>query len=155
MGNHFIFTITGETRDGDYIPARQILAERAAGGRWPLNPATPNRSRLNKGDAVLFYIAGSRDPDAHKVVAHACLTGPVTRDVHQKKDTPAWLKGLAPATYSVPFGRLVWLGEPVDIRGLISALTFIKRPQHWGSYMQGGVIRIPSRDATTLLRGQS
>lgn len=144
----YIFTVRADSgRTG-----RDVIAERFEQGFWPLNEKTPHQSDLSGGDEVLLYVAGASDPDAHCFVAIAEVAG---RRIPSETRLvgPSWLGTARKTLYDLPVARLRWLDPPVAAKPLRYELKFIRKPERWGNYLQGGVIRIDPDDYSRVLRG--
>lgn len=145
----YIFVVRG----GANRSARAVVEERFGQGLWPMNERTPHQADLRAGDRLLIYVAGSSDLDGHCFIATGTAGGERFASARESgRDVPSWLRSLSKPLYDVPVRELRWLPAPVSARSLRHELKFIRRPQHWGNYFQGGVVRIDQTDFQRVLR---
>jgi|ERR1041385_486108 predicted RNA-binding protein len=149
----YIFVVKGEkpSSRGDRRSARSVLEARFKLGIWPLNLRTPHQQELNAGDEVLFYVAGSGDPDRYHFIARAEVSGPRVRSARRWHELPAWLGTQGPPLYDVPLRSMIRLAQPISIKPLIRQLSFICNKTRWGTSLQGGVRRISNEEFTLIL----
>jgi hypothetical protein len=149
---HFIFILRGlsipEARAS--FTARQVLAARLAAGMWPLGRRTPYQDRLQPGDRVLFYAAGD-GPDRTCVIGHATISGAKYLLRSSTGQSPFWLGAVGPTARVVPIRDGVILDNPISLKERLSELVFIRNKAEWGSYLQGGIVKIPIEDFQSLL----
>lgn len=120
--DYWIFVIN----DADYV-----FKERMKNKTWPIFPKTQNRDNIGKGHKIVFYKAGKSG--GQKFIGTAILASDV-------KSEPGKMN-----SYVVLDEIIAWKA-PVDIRGILEHLDFIKDKLNWGLYMQGGVKRIDKKD---------
>jgi predicted RNA-binding protein len=148
--SHYVFTISGAVQ-GQRIAAIELLRDRLSRCVWPLNRLTPHQSKFQRGDRVLFYIAGGREPEQGHIVALSEISG--ERFVSERRDArfPGWIGVPEPPLYDVPLNQSEWFTKPVSVRHVLNRLTFIRNRKAWGTYFQGGVRRIPAKDFELII----
>lgn len=102
--------------------------------RWVIGSRTQNRNRISAGDKVLFYRAGH---EGKKIFASAILRSNLMKDT----------SGLY-----VELGNLKIWEIPVEMKKILSKLSFIEKKKQWGSYFQGGIIAIPEDDYCLIVK---
>jgi hypothetical protein len=117
----------------------EILDKIKSSKTWPIGRRTVYRNLLSKGDRVLLYQGGEQ---GKKIVGSADLNS-----------------GLIGKPDGICDGVLIsnldlWK-EPVDIKKVVSKLSFVRNPERWGFYFKGGVVRISERDYKEILRRHS
>jgi len=103
--------------------------------KWSIGRRTRNRNRLMAGDKILFYQGGE---EGKKFVGSAELASSLQKT--RSSDGFVKIKNF-----------VLWV-NPVEIRGLIQRLSFIKNKRHWGIYFQGGTLEIPEEDYQKILK---
>ena len=151
----YYILITSNLRGHDRIvPATEIVKQLVTAGYWLLGARTRNRKRIKPGDKAVFYAAGSGNSVflASATLATACE--PLTNS--SKQALPGeLLYDLAfdfPSLYTIELSEANLFSKPLPARTLVNHLSFIKNPSYWGSYFQGGSIRIPSDDYSLLVQ---
>ena len=124
---HWIFVIRAD---------ESVFKKRIEQKKWPIFHATKFRVFLEICDNVIFYKAGE---GGQKFMGTAVLKSQAT-PIPDKVD------------YYVDMEKIdIWKNHP-SIRNLIPDLGFIKNKDHWGLYVQGGVLRIEKNDYSTILK---
>ena len=125
--HHWIFVI----RDDEFIFNKRIQHK-----KWPLYPFTKFRTYLEVGDKIVFYQAGKR---GQKFLGCGVIESE-SKPIPDKID------------YFVEMGEIeIWKKTP-SIRDLIPHLGFIKNKEHWGLYLQGGILKIEKKDYSIILK---
>lgn len=114
-----------------------VCVEQIKQKKWILNNRTSNRLRLEKGDKVVFYIAGSH---RKKIIANAEISS------HLKKESEILSIGI----YKIK----IWK-NPFSIHEIIPRLDFIKNKKRWGLYLQGGIINLSKHDYDIIIKNKS
>ena len=94
--------------------------------------------KMEKNDKVAYYIMGLQ-----KFGAIATITGDYVED-HTKlwtNDDEMW-----PARRPSKPGLVLEDDELIDAKKLVPNLSFIKKKDHWGVYLQGSIRKIPEED---------
>lgn len=112
----------------------EMLKKIKAKQKWLVGRRTPHRGILSEGDKILFYQGGE---EGGKVVASAELASGLQSE---NDDNFVQIKNFE-----------VWK-KPVDMRALIDKLSFIKNKQHWGVYLQGGIVKTAGIDYNLIVR---
>lgn len=112
----------------------EMLKKIKAKQKWLIGRRTPHRGILSEGDKILFYQGGE---EGGKVIASAELASGLQSE---NDDNFVKIKNFE-----------VWK-KPVDMRALIDKLSFIKNKQHWGVYLQGGIVKIAGTDYNLIMR---
>lgn len=103
---------------------------------WPIYNKTQNRKRLQIGDRLIFYKAGT---DGQKFLGIATIGSN--------------LKEKSSFTSSLDLNDIKIWKTPVEMKNAIKNLDFIKNKENWGNYFQGGVRRISDTDFDTITKG--
>jgi hypothetical protein len=104
--------------------------------KWILNDHTTNKSKLQKGDKVLFYIAGQH---RQRIIADATISYKL------KIEDEKQIVGL----YKIN----IWK-ERLLIITLIPLLEFVKNKEKWGIHFQRGIIPITKKDFELILKNK-
>ncbi len=131
--NYWIFVSVPFT-DFNRGNMHELLKKTEASLKWTIGKRTHNRSKLSKGDAILFY--QGRD-ESQKIFGSAELAS----QLQQINESENYVE----IRYFV-----VW-DKPVKIKPLINKLSFIKNKKHWGLYLHGGIVKISEKDHNLIL----
>jgi hypothetical protein len=143
---NYILVVRGEDNDGRSLTARVVTENRFSKGLWPLNVLTRHQKDFSAGDRLLIYVAGSKDPDSHHVIADGTVRSAIIPSTRVLDNRPAWARGLTEQLFDLPVHELRWYRTPVHVPDVVRKLEFIKDPAQWGTYLQGGVKRIADHD---------
>ena len=102
-------------------------------GQWPIYKNTGNRSKLKKGDSVVFYLGGLRNK---KFMGTATLTSGVEPDGED---------------FAVGLSKVDIWKSPVFVPSILGSLDFVPNKRNWGAYFQGGVVWLSKKDYNTIL----
>jgi len=119
---------------------------------WGIGNNTPNRKNIQKEDQVLFY---KTQPNGRKFIGKAILnssTIPFNGDLKYSEDSNIIVKGW---DNLVLLKEIEVFEEPILIEPLFDFLDFIKDKSKWGTYLQGGVVKITKKDFETILLGST
>lgn len=122
---YWLFTIKDED---------EVFEKRIKGKTWPLYNRTRLRRSILPGDKIIFYKAGS---NGQKFLGKAEIKSEV--------------KKIKLLTFSVKLKNIKIWDKEVRITKLLHDLSFIKNPNFWGVYLQGGIIRMTERDHDTIV----
>lgn len=150
MSEQYIFIAKGSPESG--IFGRDVISARLTEGYWPLNRGTPYRTQLSTGDSVLFYVAGADDRDQCLILARAVIGGEVEELRRIRPTSREWLGSQFPTLLRVPIISPCWFVQPIAVRPLAPKLSFVRDPQYWGRYFQGGVKKITEADLKLLTK---
>lgn len=114
--------------------SREDFLKRTGEKKWPIFKNTPHKQSMTKGDNVVFYLGGKGNME---FIGRALLGSPLVKDDGD-------------SLYVTLDDIKVWK-KPLPIRKILDILEFIHKKRHWGIYMQGGVVRLPSKDFSTIL----
>lgn len=134
--NHYVFQVSDQSKYGKQRKAHEIfdflVKERSA---WGFGPHTPNKSAIQSGDKVLFYLTGL---DNQVFVGAATLRSGAYKDETQvSKD---WY--LDPATLRIDLEDIIVFPEPKPRKNF--------RNIDWKP-VQGGSSKISERDYQIIL----
>lgn len=125
--NYFLFTTNIDQIE---------LEKRFSIKKWPFFFNTKNVKNLQKDDRVIIYQAGTGN---HKFVADITILSVTNtskiKEIHIT-DISKWKK-------------------PIDIATLFDKLEIIKKPQHYGVYLAGGIKTLSLTDFTTILKAHN
>lgn len=119
------------------VSALSELAASETTVRWVIGSRTQNRNRISAGDKVLFYKAGH---EGKKIVASAILRSSLMKDD----------SGL----YVELDSLRIW-EHPVEIKKILTKLSFIEKKKQWGSYFQGGIIALPENEYYVIVKSSN
>jgi predicted RNA-binding protein len=151
--NYYLMTVSPVIDfDIGKLPARIVLKQRLDQNLWPIYKHTRNRNRLKKNDKLIFYLsAGGTNLKNSKIqqcffaeatssstVQHVNFHQPETWDIH----CPDKGIQLKEAKYFI---------RPVYVKTIFEELFFIKNPQKYGAYLQGGCRNISEDDYNLIV----
>lgn len=148
--SNWIFVVTKQRENDNWIPAREIFQTRMRDAFWGLGERTPNRSALNAGDRVVFYV-GIPDP---------CFAGTAILETasyqleEQEKQRFSHGRELFTADYGVRLTDIQVWDRSILAQDVIASLSFVENVQYWGSYFQGGIRGIGDEDFEILTTGR-
>ncbi|MFQ5951509.1 MAG: EVE domain-containing protein, partial [Candidatus Geothermarchaeales archaeon] len=119
----------------------RLMAE----SEWGFGEKTPNRKHVKRGDSVVFYISSGSGAYSHSFLGVAKIAKDPVR-VAAPKPVLIEKVNIRDSPIHVPLGDVEVWDQGVAIQPLISRLTFIKNPDSWGVYLQGGVRKISKQD---------
>ena len=124
--NHWIFVISDSE-----IEFNRRLDEK----KWPIYLHTTNRKKIQAGNHVVFYKAGT---GGQKIIGRARTSSAII-PIKSKMDFFVRLEDVEHCEPHVRFHTLV------------EKLDFIKNKADWGRHMQGGVRPISKKDYETMV----
>lgn len=152
---HYIFVVTPERGAQGAVarPARDVVADRATVGRWPLGTTRAYAGRFAAGDKIVFYAAGAGDPDRSCFIAIGTVGGPPAT---RPRDLQGGVTQFAAAGWK-DTGRYLPIQdvEPIPrvrIHQLTPHLRFIGDKTHWSLHLAGAFHRIPQEDWELISR---
>lgn len=167
----FVTTPERDPSEGLLLTAREVVARCAAKGLWPVGRNGSIAKRFATGDCVLFYAAGSREPERSCFIGTATVTGRLT--VSYAKESGGWSERLppmvgegtlrtgtprlmpvrdwSPSPYHVGIGNLALFAKAVPVKPLVSDLEFFSNKEHWGARLAGAFHRMTERDFNLVL----
>lgn len=105
------------------------IDKRLRGKSWPVNARTPHVGKIREADRFVVYRGGK---EGRVFIATAVAAGQV-KDAH------------------IPLREVHVMKKPVNIGGLLDALSIIKNPDHYGVYLAGGIVRINEVDYAAII----
>lgn len=141
--NYYLATATGtDTFEGGICPAVDVIASRMKNKVWPLYSGTPHRSKIEVGDAFIFYAAGYHA--SAKVFCASAVVSEI-KPATQQIDEPNLITDI-PHTVLILSDIAVF--EPkLSVRPLIPLLSIFKgNEKNWGTSLQGGVKVLTKHD---------
>ena len=125
--NHWIFVI----KDDETVFDLRIKQK-----KWPIYPATKFQKYLKIGDIIMFYRAGQYG----QYFLGTALVNSKVKPTPDKMDLHIDIDKID-----------VWEERP-SIRGMLSQLNFIKNTDHWGLYLQGGILKMSKKDYSVIVK---
>ena len=113
-----------------------VLNKRSKAKRWPIFHRTINKKYLEIGDHIIFYQAGN---GGQKFLGTAVNNSKV-QSIQDSIDG------------FVDIDKIDIWKKDLSIRNILSDLNFIKNKEHWGAYLQGGVLRLNKQDYALILK---
>lgn len=116
---------------------------------WGLGEKTPNRSSLQQGDQVVYYVGLPM-----KVFAGCAIlaSGPWKLSEEQR-DGVAHGKNFYRPEFGVRLEQIRVWEKPPAVESLVPALKFIENKEFWFTYLQGGVRQISEEGFRTITLG--
>jgi predicted RNA-binding protein len=149
--SYWMFTVTTHKSDGETFPAEDIFRQRMSDKFWGLGEKTPNRTSLQKGDKVVFYIGLPTKAFA----GCANLASNSWKLSEEERDQVSHGKKFYRPEYGVRLEQTqVWDSQRL-VESILPQLKFIENKEYWFAYFQGGVRQISEEDfrAITLSAG--
>ena len=113
-----------------------VLNKRSKAKKWPIFYRTINKQYLKIGDHIIFYQAGY---GGQKFLGTAVNNSKV-------QSIPDSIDGF------VDIDKIDIWKKDLSIKNILSNLNFIKNKEHWGAYLQGGVVRLSKQDYAVILK---
>lgn len=138
--NHFIIVVADQPEVGNIRKqsAREIYDELMEEAVWGFGANTQNIKKIGVGDKLVFYLAGKHGQvfvGTAEVSSPPILTG---REEYRSK-------------YWFNLSKVNVWNYPRSIRDYLSRLDFIKRPEVYGTYLQGGSTTISREDYLKII----
>jgi len=140
--NYFIFVVKDQKKDGKEISADDIFNTRMDQKRWGLAEKAPNRRLVQSGDHIIFYKGG---PEGKVFIASATADS----QAEQYEGDP-----IAPGHkqyFRVQLKNIDIWDKPKPVSDFFNKVEFIQNTENWGSYFQGGAIRISEKDFNIIV----
>jgi len=147
MTKFWIFSVKGSRIKARKITGTEIYKQRMADKYWGIRKNARNRTKLERGDLVIFYLTGK---------GGQMFLGTCTLDsayhVLTRQERRRLIYGMFfRSAQGVRLTEIDRWDKPVSIRPLIKNLGFIKKPQEWECYLHGAIRRIPEQDYDTIV----
>lgn len=155
MTNYWIIIAATTEVRGATIRGIDVFYRMMQAGRWGFGLRTSNAKSVHKGDKVVFYVAHGSGECSHCFVGTARVskgTHPLGKQEKTLIEEVDIGNGGWPLKINLDSIH-VWV-DPVDIRPMIPNLTIVKRPDRWGSYLQGGLKKITEGDYRLITGGR-
>jgi hypothetical protein len=102
---------------------------------WPIGKRTRYKKLLKKGDKVVVYVSGIKDP---------VFVASFEIDSYLQK-------GEVIGSDFVKISSILTWWREVEVRPLINRLGFIKNKVRWGGQFQSGIVRITKSDYQVII----
>jgi|APSaa5957512535_1039671.scaffolds.fasta_scaffold75676_2 hypothetical protein len=112
-----------------------VFKKRIKQKMWPLYRGTKFQTFLEIGDKIVFYQAGL----GGQIFLGTAEVKSEVKQIPKKIDSYIDLDKIN-----------IWKKHP-SIRNMVAKLSFIKNKEHWGLYLQGGILRMEKKDYTTII----
>lgn len=149
--SNWIFIVTKQKEDGNWVLAREIFESRMRDAFWGLSERTPNRQSLSTGDRIVFYV-GIPEP---MFAGSATLATPSFKLRDEERLDLSHNREIFTTEYGVRLSKINIWGQPIRAQDIIASLSFVENVQYWGSYFQGGIRGISDDDFEILAMGQA
>ncbi len=150
--SNWIFITTNRKVDDRTYTAREIYRQRMQDGFWGLAERTPNRSNLQPGDRVVFYLGIPERVFAGTAIVDSPsyqLSDP-ERERVSHSNLPVF-----DTEYGIRLRDIEVWADPKFVPELVEELHFIENKDYWGSYFQGGVRGITDQDYELIVARES
>ena len=148
--SYWFFTTTQKKIDGEVVAAEEILKQRLADGFWGLGERTPNRSYLQKGDQLVFYIG----LPIMAFAAYATLASDSFALSDEQKGKYWHGTKVYEAEYGVLLENIRLWETTRSVKDLVASLKFIENKENWFAYFQGGVRQLSEDDYRTIIENR-
>ena len=154
MVKYWIFKVIEHKAGKDRLEGIDVYKQRMRQAFWGLKERrrdgrkVANITKLERGDYVVFYLAGSEDEQSF--LGTAILDSSFYKLGQQEKEKLTRLPFFV-ATHGVKFMEIDAWDTPVSIRPLIENLQFITNKRNWGSHIQGSITPIPEEDFNIII----
>jgi len=149
--NYWIFIVTSHRVDAELLAGEDIFRQRMNDKFWGLAEKTPNRTALEAGDQVVYYIGNPTKAFA----GTAILAGPSFKLTEEQREGLSHGRSFYRAEYGVSLdGIQVW-EKRSPVEDYVPHLRFIENKENWFAYFQGGVRQITEEDFRTITQGPS
>jgi hypothetical protein len=119
--------------------AKEHVMRGVAGGFTQANHGKPQGvKKLKKGDLIVFYSGKMAYPDGEPYQKFTAMGRVIDDKPYQVEMTPTF----HPFRRNVEFYKI----DEADIKPLITELSFIKDPSHWGFPFMRGLFEVPKED---------
>ena len=146
--NYWIFICTCHDPIDEYIKSSDIYQKRMVDRFWGLGERTAHRKSLRKNDKVVFYVGYPETIFA----GCALLSSSAFRTNEEQKFRFCHGIGFYQADYGVFLDEIEIWQKPVLAGKIAEELDFIKKPEFWGTYFQGGIRIITQHDFETIIQ---
>jgi len=146
--NYWIFTVK-DARIGTEKKQKgiEIYTQRMSDAFWGLREKISNRDYIEKGDFVVFYLAGGQ---GHKFLG-TCTLASNYYELGREEKKMLCHAPFFQSDHGVKLAEIEVWDEPVSIFPLIKSLSFIEDPKVWGTYLQGSIHRISESDYSVIV----
>jgi len=151
MTNYWIFVVTDAKIKGKEKKGIEIFEQRISDAFWGIGEKTQNRTKLKKGDNVVFYLGGR---EGQKFLGTCALASAYRKLSKQEKKKLSHGSPFFQANHGVKITDVEVWDTPRPIHPLIEGLGFIANPRVWGTYLQGGVRAISEDDYNLIISGK-
>lgn len=151
MTNYWIFVVTDAKIGAKEKKGIEIFEQRISDAFWGIGERTPNRTKLKKGDNVVFYLGGK---EGQKFLGMCTLASAYYKLGKQEKKKLSHGTPFFRANYGVKLIDIEVWDTPRPIHPLIEILGFVQNPNVWGTYLQGGVRAISEDDYNLIVSGK-
>jgi predicted RNA-binding protein len=145
--NYWIFTVTNQKFENKVYSARDIYVQRMKDEFWGLGEKTPNRSKIQAGDKIIFYVGIPLRVFAGTAIA----ASPNFRLSAQEIEKYSHDMPIYETEYGIKLTDIDIWEVPKFVPGLVDAIQFIENKEYWGTYFQGGVRGITIHDYDVIL----
>ncbi len=153
MVNYWLFVITQEKIDNEKISGIKIFKTLMKKKVWGIAKGTQNRKNIEIGDKILFYCGSGSGAFTHTFVGTAKVEEK-PKLLTSRKEILADSKNLANYQYELKLKNIKIWSSPKPIKPYIKNLKIIKKPDRWGTYLQGGIIRLKKDDYNVIYNGE-
>lgn len=154
MPNNWIFVVTNEKHEDIKIPGIEIYRSLMKNRVWGLGEKTTYRKYIKKGDRVIFYCGRGSKSFSHAFLGTATIASDPT--LNPKRDhIVVYDYNIATFPYELKLSNVIMWDYPKPIKPMIGRLSIIKKPDRWGTYLQGGILRINEEDYNFIIKSEN
>ena len=149
--NYWIFIVTDHKKEDINLTVENIFHKRMNDRFWGLGESTPNRSKLKKGDKVVFYLGNPIKAFGGNVV----LKNDSYELNQNEKQKYSHESTFYDTDYGVNLEEINIWENKIQVENIVSDLSFIQNKSYWYTYFQGGVRGISEEDYNTIISNRT
>ena len=132
------------------VEAETIYATLMKEGEWGLGEKTPNRTRIEPDDSVVFYLGS---PIMQFAGTARTTSKAIPRSAEQKRYLREEVRIPDVSDYMVSLSDIEAWMVPKDAKTIVPSLEFIENKDNWGVYFKGGVREVSDADYARIVAG--
>jgi predicted RNA-binding protein len=146
--HYYIIVVADNKGVGEDLSSREIFDLLLPLQVWDFHESAAGIKGLGKGDKLVFYLGGLKN---QVFAGMASVASDIYRKSEKEPD-PLRTKG------KTNFGKRIQLEgvhvfeRPLQIKGLIDKLDFIKRKDNYGLYIRRTAVSVPEADFDMIVR---
>lgn len=147
MTNYWIFVVQDTKIGTKEMKGIEIYEQRMSDAFWGIGERTANRTKLERGDKVVFYLGGR---EGHTFLGTCTLHSKSYKLKEEEREKLSHDSPFFRPNYGAKLKDIEKWDKPKPIQPLVEDLGFITKPEFWGTYLQGGIRAISENDYNTI-----